>query len=456
MKLGYFLEKKLKKQLISVTFPCQINVRFSQLYGLEKEKEVLQDIVNYFSKDSFTPVMPHTSYYIAGPLGVGKASLIYALAKEAKIPVVSFDSHIFRSGNNKDIAQKFKLIFDTARMLRDHFRGCIIAFKNIHEINFMDDDAVFYSNLLRNLFNMKDIFMFMLSISPLAMPAEIVEKDLFTTEMSISYPNLADREKIFKSCIKKQKVNLAPNVSINRLAKDTLGETPLSIAYIVKEAQLYSLRHKHSKVTQSDFSETIMRFISGEKTQRMTEKERIATAYHEAGHVVAGYFSDDEYTLSRVEICPRIDSLGLTVSDFDETKFSYFKKDFENLIIHYLGGLCAEEEMYDGSHTSGVSTDLAYANAYAAKMVVTYGMSDALGSMVVIKDLTDSPYTREIVDKEVKNIMNTLTAQTREIIKSHRHHLEALAKALIENEVVNGTEIKKIFEDVDKKLEKET
>lgn len=456
MKLGYFLDKRLARDHIEVTQPSEIKVRFASLYGLEKEKELLQDIVDYFKSDANRP-MPHSSYYISGPLGCGKSSLTFALAKEANIPIISVDCSIFRSDERDEITEKMDLIFNVARKLRNQNGGCIITFKNAHELEYMEDEStssatnltknIFDMNLIQNLHDLKNIFMFLLAIGSITVSSEFATRNLFATELLIDYPSLAIREKLFKVAIKRNKVSIDSDVSINRLAKDTIGQTCPIINYIVKEAQLYAYRKKHEKVTKSDFSEVIMKFSAGEKTLKMTEKERMLTAYHEAGHVIAGYFSDPDYKLSRVEITPRSQSLGLTSGDTDEAKHSYFKKDFENLVIHYLGGMAAEELIF-GDHTSGVCQDLSYATAVTSNMIRAYGMGESLGPMIPYKDVADSLYTRSKAEKEINILMKDLYKRCYDILSNHQAELEALTKALVEKEVVLGDEIKEIFDSV--------
>lgn len=451
MKLGYFLEKKLKNNLISVTFPEDIGVTFSSIYGLEKEIEVLKDIVNYLSNGSTTNVKPHSSYLVSGPIGIGKSSLMYALAKEAQIPIITIDCSVFRVNSINETKKTLALIFDTARKLRKYNGGTIISFNNAHEIELMNEDSViFYSYLMKNLYDIDNIFMFMLSIKEiLTVPAVIIDNDLFTTSLSLDYPKFEVREKIIEDYLNNADIQLASDVSIQRLAKDTLGETPQSIAYIVKETLLYSLRQNHEVVTQNDFSETIMRISAGENKFRMTEKDRQVIAYHEAGHVIAGYFSNpDEYTLSRVEITPRSQSLGITCDDIDENKNSYFKKDYENLIIIYLGGMCAEELIFN-EHTSAVSDDLLKATGIASNMVKVFGMNDNFGPIVVVKEYTDSPNLRDFANSEAQKIMKELSQETKNILSSHKAYLDALAAALLEKEVVLGNEIEEIFNAVD-------
>lgn len=450
MKISHSQEKKLKSKLISVTFPEKIEVTFSSIYGHEKEVEILKDIVNYFSPNTSTKFKPHASYVISGPVGIGKASMVYALSKEANIPIIMIDCSVFRVNSIKETSKTLKLIFDTARKLRDNVGGAIIAFNNSHEIDMMEDDAViFYSYLMKNLYDFDDIYMFLLTAKDVVvLPAMIIDNNLFTTPLTLDYPKYEVREKIIADYIKKNNIAIEPNVSLSRLAKDTLGETPQSIAYIIKEAVLYSIRQNHTAVTQNDFSETIMRLSAGENKYSMTDKERELTAFHEAGHVIAGYFSDPEgYKLNRVEITPRTESLGLTCGDTDENKLSYFKKDYENTVIHFLGGMAAEKLKFN-DHTSGVKADIASATAIVANMIRIYGMGSSLGPMVPLVDVTDSAYIRELADKEIREKLDNLLTETYKIVSDHILYLDALAAALIEKEVVLGNEIEEIFKKV--------
>lgn len=449
MKLSKTLRRKLENNLIQVFLPEDVTSTFDSVFGLDNAKAILQDVVTYFQNDCKT-IEPYTSYAIIGPHGSKKESLVFATANASKLPVISVDTSIFTTEDEDDINKKLNLIFKVSEKLQKEFPGVLIMFQNLHQTEEMDNDNLFYLNLVREYRKTKKTFLFALSSRDnWVVPPLVMQEGLFETNIIIDYPDLATREKIFEACIKKENLTLAPDVSINRLAKDTYGETYRSIEHIVKDTHLYSVRQNHTEVTQNDFSETIMRLSAGDKNIKMTEKERKLCAYHEAGHVIAGYFSNNEYVLSRVEISPRSQgSLGLTLSDVDENKYSYFKEDFENRIISSFGGLAAEEEVF-GAHTSGVISDLSMATMTAANMVKAYGMDNEFGPIVVLPGITDSLLNTSMADMFIKEILNNLLEKTKKIIKEKRPYLDALAKALVEKEVVLGTEIKDIFDKVD-------
>lgn len=451
MKFNHFLEQKFKNNFIEVVQPNDIVSDFDSLYGLENAKETLQDIVRYFKRTAPAPA-PYSSYGIYGPPGTRKASLVFATAKAANLPVISLNTSIFTSLKESDIRKKMQLLFSVATKLKKEYKGCIIVFENIHQVEEMVNENTFYLNLIKEFRGTRNIILFALSsLEAWAVPTFVFEEGLFDCVISIDYPDLATREKIFEACIKKHKLSLDPNVSINRLAKDTYGETYRTIDHIVKEAHLYSVRNGLKEVNQLAFSETIMKLSSGEKNVKMTEEERAHTAYHEAGHGIAAYFSELGYLLNRIEISPRSQgSLGLTVSDADEAKHTYYRKDYENRIIMCLGGLVAEELIY-GKHSSGVSADLAMATAHASNIIRAFGMDESFGPMVVLSEITDSAKTKATADELISQLLKDLLEKTRALMRDKRPYLEALANALIEKEVVLGNEIEEIFKEVSSK-----
>lgn len=446
------LKKKLENYSATLTFPSEINVTFDALFGLEKEKQVMFDIIKYVSNKQ--QILPHFSYCILGEIGTGKASLVYATCKAANIPAIAIDANdiIAMDHSFKKLSMAVNTIYDLANNLAKKYGACSVMFKNAQEFELLNNDSIFFASLLKNITKSKDVFSFVLATSDgFEVPACLAENHLFATILYLEIPNLETREKIITHLFSTTGIKLAQDVSVERLAKDTFGETPLKILYIFKEATLYAHRQNRESVTSDDFSETIMKLSDGEKKEMMTEKEKLATAYHEAGHVIAGYFSRKDYMLKRVEITPRTLSLGLTATDVDEKKHSYFKEDFECDIIELLGGLCAEEIIY-GSHTSGVVSDLAYATATASNMVRAYGMSSELGILQVIQGVTDSALTLREAEISTMKILNTQKEKTFDIIRSHLPYLEALANALVEKEVVMGNEIEELFKNVTSSL----
>ena len=376
----------------------------------------------------------------------------FSPAQAARIPVIDVDASGFADTEDK-VEKKIDLIFSVAKKLKKEYEGCAIVFRNVNSLDELNDlTPIFYIDILKNFEATTNIFLFALCTSAFTVPPIVLQKNLFTTIITVDYPKLEVREQILEAIIKKNGLVLDDDVSIARLAKEAIGCTPQEIEYIIEDVILYSARQGHKKITQNDFSDALAIYYSGDKNFKMTEKYRWTVAYHEAGHVVAGYFSDPKYIVNRVEISPRSQgSLGITFSEVDENKYSYFRDDYENRIIHLLGGLCAEEVVY-GKHTSGVVGDLTMATGLATNIVKAYGMEKDFGYSVVIQGVTDSWYNHARAEKLIKKIMDELYERCKKIISDKLPYLEALAKALVQNEVVLSDEIGEIFKNVAKEL----
>ena len=220
---------------------------------------------------------------------------------------------------------------------------------------------------------------------------------------------------------------------------------PEELEYVVRESMLYAERHELSEVTFKEFNNVLLTIQAGEKCYKLSEKERISTAYHEAGHVVAAYYSDPDYILGRVEITPRSESLGLTMQEFGEDKFSSFEHEIKNIIIYSYGGMAAEKLIY-GETTSGTSADIANATMCADLMFSKYGMHPQIGPVFINAGSLNSDLLNNEVDKACQIFLKEMFEETYQIVAAHKKQLEALTKALLEREVLIGDEIKTVLD----------
>lgn len=441
--------------VISVYQPNEIEITFDKLIGLENAKEDLKDVVEYIKNPSAFEKMgirPHMHYLIQGVSGIGKTSLAFAIAHEANIPIVVVDCKDFINTRKK----AFTLLKNAFKATAP-FEYSVLLFKGFSRFFQISDDFryVFMHELLSLMKKCEKVVV----ISTLDIALNIIngdylfDEDAFSKTIDVLEPDLKAREELYRLFC--NNLSLESSVSFNRLAIDSFGMTAKDIKSIVKNAALLSHRNGKEMITKEYFDEVISQELLGQKRKKMTDKERLSTAYHEAGHVIAGYFSNPDYKLSKVEIVHRSDSLGITMAQSDEDKLSYFKTDWENRIIHYLGGIVAERIIYN-ENSSGVSQDLTTATIYAKMMVALFGMSDSFGVFSAYETYSeedetstlctdcDSLYTE--VNNEAKKILNALYDKTYNIVVAHKDELEALTKALIEKEIVDGDEIKEIFE----------
>ncbi len=447
------------KPHVEVCMPNDIEITFDKLVGLENAKEDLKDVIEYI-KDSSTfdklGVRPHMHYLIQGPDGSGKTALAYAVAHAANIPIVVIDCKEFVDVRSRSF-NLLKSAFETATS----YDYSVLLFKGFERFFQVDESfrVLFLNKLTELMKECENVVVISTLSATIAISGGdyLFDEDSFSKTIDVLYPDLKTREEMYKLFC--SSLPLDKNVSFSRLALDSYNMTAKDIKRIVKNAVLLAVRNGCDTITHDHFDEMISLELLGQKRKKMTEKDRRSTAYHESGHVIAGYFADPEnYKLSKVEIVHRSDSLGVTMQEVDEDKLSLFKNEWENRIISSFGGMVAERVIF-GSNTSGVTQDLAMATLYAKLMVSAFGMCDEFGPLSICDVYSDedgspafpfSEYILSEADKHVRAILLNLYNRCDEIVRAHQAELEALTYALLEKEVVYGNEIKEIFTNVSK------
>lgn len=446
--------KALQKYYCRVNYPDELSETFDDLIGMENERETLQDALNFLrniEEYQRNPLLsPHTRYLLAGAPGSGKTALVNALAKTANVPIITVNMSVLVAYPKK-IKSILNTVFDLAATMKN---GCVMLFNSFPAVtNFSPELLMFFHNhFISKVVEAQNAIVIISTASePFSMPAFYFEDNAFSQNKSIlmQAPILSTRQKLLEYYFEKFEVPLAKDVSSEQLARNTLGMYPKDLEYIVRETKLHVVRKGGIMVSAKDFNDVMLNMEAGELYNKLSENERRSTAYHEAGHVIAAYYSDPEYKLGRVEITPRSLSLGLTQEDAGEEKNCLFKHEMEFNIIYSLGGMAAEKLIY-GESTSGVSSDLRHANISAVLMYQNLGMSDELGPVIFDDDegLTSDKLWHNselIIQKELKRLYDV----TFDIIKTYRPQLEALTKALMEHEVLMGNEIQAILDAVD-------
>ena len=455
-KSNSWFSRSNSKSDITVLQPSEIKVTFESLIGMETAKEEVKDVVEYIknpTKFDNLGIRPHMHYLLQGSDGVGKSSLVYAVAKSANIRIVVVDCKSFIVSRQK----AFKLLKNSFNIANSYNYSVLLLkdFSRLFQIN----EAFKLSFLSKLIALMKEcsnvvVFTTLSCLLTFLNGEYLFDEDAFSKTVDILEPDLKTREELYKLFCKDIPVD--EGISFMRLAIDSYGMTPKDIKRIVKDATLLSARKGSETVKREHFDEILSNELLGQKRKKMTEKDRASTAYHEAGHVVAGYFSDPEYKLSKVEIIHRSDSLGITMQENDEDKLSIFKSDYEKRIISLLGGIAAERLIF-GENSSGVISDLSAATTCGKLMVASCGMCDEFGifsvyfessddndSFTILKTTSDN--LRDEINTNVRKILAQCYETTFNILKEHRKELEALTQALLEKEIVYGNEIKEIFD----------
>jgi cell division protease FtsH len=270
----------------------------------------------------------------------------------------------------------------------------------------------------------------------------------FDRRIAVQAPDRKGRVEILK--IHTRSVPLASDVDLDRIAASTPGATGADIALLVNEAALFAARRDHPAVEQRDFTDAIEKIILGAERQVvMTEADRRRTAYHESGHALVGMLTPGADPVRKVSIIPRGQALGVTLSTPESDRFNYARDELLAKIKVALGGRAAERVVFDDL-TTGAESDIQNLTQIARGMVGRWGMSDAIGAVAVTDGRQDglllpgvvppSTPTQELVDEEVRRIVDTAEQEVIDLLKRERDRLDALAQALLERETLDQPE----------------
>jgi cell division protease FtsH len=270
----------------------------------------------------------------------------------------------------------------------------------------------------------------------------------FDRRIAVNAPDRNGRVEILK--IHTRSVPLGPDVDLDRIAASTPGATGADIALLVNEAALFAARRNHAAVEQRDFTDAIEKIILGAERQVvMTDADRRRTAYHESGHALVGMLTPGADPVRKVSIIPRGQALGVTLATPESDRFNYARDELLGRIKVALGGRAAEKVVF-GDVTTGAESDIQNLTQTARGMVGRWGMSDAIGPVAVTDGRQDgallpgampaSPLTQQLVDEEVRRIVDGAEDDVIELLERERGRLEALAGALLERETLDQPE----------------
>lgn len=441
-----------------------IKVTFKDVAGLYGAKDEVMEIVDFLKNPKkYTALggkIPKGALLV-GPPGTGKTLLAKAVAGEANVP--------FFSISGSDFVEMFVGV--GASRVRDLFRQakekapCIVFIDEIDAVGRARGKNVGFSsndereNTLNQLLTEMDGFDSNSGVIILAATnrADILDKALlragrFDRQIHVDLPDLNERSAIFKVHIKGLK--LAPDFDVEFLAKHTPGFSGADIANVCNEAALTAARHNKKEIDRQDFLDAVDRIIGGleRKNTIITPQEKKSIAYHEAGHATVSWLLPYANPLFKVTIVPRGQSLGAAWYLPEERKL-VTKEQMIDEMCSLLGGRVAEE-IINGQPSTGALNDLERLTKQAYAMVTYYGMSEKVGT-VSFYDSTGTrgyelskPYsekTAELIDKEVKDLIQDIHDRTLRILTDNRAGFEKLAELLLEKEVIFSDDLEKIF-----------
>ena len=404
---------------------------------------------------------------LVGPPGTGKTLLARAIAGEANVP--------FFTISGSDFVEMFVGV--GASRVRDMFEQ---AKKNAPCIVFIDEiDAVGRhrgaglgggnderEQTLNQLLVEMDgfeanegVILIAATNRPDVLDPALLRPGRFDRQVVVPNPDVGGREKILK--VHMRKVPLAPDVNAQVLARGTPGFSGADLANLVNEAALRAARVGKRLVTMADFEYAKDKVLMGteRRSMAMTDEEKTLTAYHEAGHALVALTVPKSDPLHKVTIIPRGRALGVTMQLPERDHLSHTKQFLESRLAILFGGRTAEEIIFGPDNvTTGAASDIQVATQMARGMITAYGMSDKLGRVryqaneqevflghAVTQTQNVSEATAQIIDQEVRRLIEEAEAKARQILTDRIDDLNTLAKALLEYETLSNDEISQVL-----------
>lgn len=438
-------------------------IKFEDVAGAEEEREELEEIVDflkypkkYFALGARIP----KGVLMVGPPGTGKTYLAKAVAGEAKVPFFSISGSDFVEMYVGVGAARVRDMFEQAKKNSP----CIIFIDEIDAVGRHrgaglggghDEREQTLNQILVEMdgFEMNTGIVILAATNrPDILDPALTRPGRFDRKIVVNYPDISAREKILAIHSKNKKVD--PEVSFKDAARNTAGFTAADLENLMNEAALLAARRGAPAITTEHMKEAIFRVLVGpeKRSHVMTDNEKKLTAYHEAGHAIVIKRLSTTSKVDRVSIIPAGSAGGYTAHRPDEDISYYTSKQLFETIVVALGGKAAEEIIF-GDVSTGASSDLQSANSTAMKMVTKYGMSEALGNMIMDTGREevflgrDYGHTRtaseelsSTVDREVKKIIDKAYETAKKLLTDNMDKLELLAKTLLEKERIEKEE----------------
>ena len=442
---------------------------FADVAGADEEKEEMAEIVDFLKdhkKYNELGAKIPKGVLLVGPPGTGKTLLARAVAGEAGVP--------FFSISGSDFVEMFVGV--GASRVRDLFAE---AKKDAPAIIFIDEiDAVGRQRgaglggghdereqTLNQLLVEMDGFGANEGVIVMAATnrPDILDKALlrpgrFDRQITVNYPDVKGREEILK--VHSRGKPLGPDVNLATIAKSTSGFTGADLANLLNEAALLAVRHKKKAITQEEIEEATIKVVMGaeKKSHIVNDKDKMVTAYHEAGHAIVSYFLPTQDPVHQISIIQRGMAAGYTMYLPTVEKGHTSKNQMLEQICSLLGGRAAEQLTQEDVCT-GASNDIDRATDLARKMVTKFGMSDRLGlvsygndnnEVFLGRDFSSTPNysekTAAVIDEEIESVVMNQYKKALDILNNSMTKLHEVARILFEKEKISGDEFRSLME----------
>ena len=439
-------------------------VTFKDVAGVEEAKDEVQEIVEFLrDPKKFQKLggrIPK-GVLMVGPPGTGKTLLARAIAGEADVP--------FFSISGSDFVEMFVGV--GASRVRDMFEQgkksapCIIFIDEIdavgrhrgHGLGGGHDEREQTLNALLvemdGFDTQEGVIIIAATNRPDVLDPALLRPGRFDRQITVNLPDVKGREEILR--VHSKRVKLAEDVDLGVIARGTPGYSGAELANVINEAALLAARKNLKAITRFELEEARdkVRWGKERRSLAMSDKEKENTAYHEAGHAILCELLENTDPLHKVTIIPRGPSLGSTMYLPTEDKYTHRKGELVDRLVMIMGGRVAEELVF-GDVTNGARGDIGQATDISRRMVCEWGMSERMGMVEygehedyvflgrdMHKNRNYSEATAQEIDNEVRKLCDDAYARAKQLISDNRDKLEAIAKALLEFETLDGSQV---------------
>jgi len=446
----------------------KVNVKWNEVIGMEGAKREAWELVQLLKDRSLVKAIGGKiikGTMMIGPPGCGKTYLAKAIATECGLPLLAAVGSEFVGIFIGVGAARIKNLFKQARALAKMDGGCIVFIDEIDsfarprqaEKGFggATDHNATVNQFLTELDGLRQTENNIVVLAATNVPEHeldpaIMRAGRFDRKIYITKPNLVERKELFKFYL--SRVKAEPNIDSDLLAKKALWFSPADIDNMVREAGLIALRDKRDIINSKDLSQAYDRVTFGLKSNiSLSEKEKVWTAYHEAGHAIISYLVHPTDDVIKATIIPHKGALGFVFRTPTEETYS---ADREHLLANIkvtLAGFVAEKTKFN-STTSGVSNDFEKAIAMAYDMVWRNGMgkSGLVGDFTILSNgyyggNLVSEKTKEVLDQDIQEILQSCIKEVEKILTENRDLFEYFAQELLKKQELEYDEIETIF-----------
>lgn len=444
-------------------------VTFDDVAGADEEKAELVEIVD-FLKDNRRYVQMGAripkGVLLVGPPGTGKTLLARAVAGEAKVPFFSISGSDFVEMFVGVGASRVRDLFEQAKKNAP----CIIFIDEIDAVGRQrgaglggghDEREQTLNQLLVEMDGFDEnagIIIMAATNRPDILDPALLRPGRFDRQILVNRPDVKGREAVLR--VHARNKPLADEVKLSVIAQRTTGFSGADLENLLNEAALLAARNNRKQILMEDIDEAIDRVIAGpqKKSRVISEKERKIVAYHEAGHVICGYYVENADVVHKVTIVPRGQAGGYAMMLPKEDRYIATKSELLDRVTGLLGGRVSEEIVF-GEVSTGASNDFEKATNIVRAMITEYGMSENLATMTygrsqgqvfLGRDLGhEQNYSDKIayeIDMEMQRLIRQCYDKAKQLLLKHRDKLDLLAQTLLERETLDQEQIRQLLE----------